>query len=79
MKKVVIVTGSSTGIGRAIVQRVVAEGGRVRAWVNGEPGFDFTETEPGIAQKGRIGLQIHGGGKSMVEFKDLMVTQKPSK
>lgn len=59
--------------------RIVAEGGRVRAWVNGEPGFDFTETDAGVVPKGRIGLQIHGGGKSMVEFKDLVVREKASK
>ncbi len=58
--------------------RVRAEGSRLRGWFNGVPTFDYTETEPNIAQDGAIGLQIHGGGNTLVQFKDIVITELPS-
>jgi len=54
--------------------RLVARGPRMRAWVNEEPAFDFTEPQADIPRAGRIGLQLHGGGKALVEFRNLQLT-----
>lgn len=54
--------------------RILARGARIRAWVNDEPAFDFTEPQAGIPRAGRIGLQLHGGGKAQVEFRNLILT-----
>jgi len=51
--------------------RIVASGGRLQAWVNEQPGFDYTELDSAIPRSGRIGLQLHGGGKTQVEFRNL--------
>jgi hypothetical protein len=48
-----------------------AEGRRIRLRLNGRETVDYTEQDPGIPQSGRIGLQIHGGGKAQVWFKDI--------
>ncbi|MBI3881756.1 MAG: DUF1080 domain-containing protein [Verrucomicrobia bacterium] len=58
--------------------RIRAEGPRIRSWINGVPGLDFTETEPDIAQDGRIGIQVHGGGIARVEVKDVFITELPA-
>ena len=57
--------------------RVLAEGPRIRSWVNGVPALDYTETEPGIAQDGHIGVQIHAGGIAQVQFKDVVIKELP--
>ena len=54
--------------------RLVANGARLRAWVNDEPAFDFTEPQSDIPRAGKIGLQLHGGGKAKVEFRNLILT-----
>jgi|SRR5919199_700236 hypothetical protein len=51
------------------------EGPRIRLWVNGQPTVDYTETDPSIPQSGLIGLQIHGGGKAEVSYKDLVLEE----
>ncbi len=58
---------------------VRAEGRRIRTWLNGVPGIDFTEPDPKIPQSGRIGLQIHGGGPAEVRFKDVVIEELPAK
>lgn len=57
--------------------RIVAEGPRIRSWINGVPALDFTETEPNIAQDGLIGIQVHGGGKALVQAKDITIEELP--
>lgn len=56
---------------------VRAEGRRIRTWINGVQGVDYTEADEKIPQAGRIGLQIHGGGPSEVRFKDIMIEELP--
>jgi hypothetical protein len=56
-----------------------AEGRRMRTWLNGVPGADYTEPDEKIPQVGRIGLQIHGGGPAEVWFKDLAIQELPAK
>lgn len=57
--------------------RIRAEGNRLRGWINGVATFDYTETEPRIAQDGHIGLQVHGGGAALVQFKDILIEELP--
>ena len=58
--------------------RIRAEGPRIRSWINGVAALDFTETEPGMAQDGLVGLQIHGGAKAVVQFKDIVIKELPA-
>jgi hypothetical protein len=53
--------------------RIRAEGPRVRLWLNGTLTVDYTETDPAIARKGIVALQIHGGCKAVVRFKDIKI------
>jgi len=54
-----------------------AEGKRIRAWINGVPTVDYTETDDGIPQFGRIGLQVHGGGKTEAWYKEIRIEELP--
>ena len=58
--------------------RIVCEGKRIRSWINGVPALDFTETDPSIPLSGLIGLQAHGGGKFLVQFKNISLTELPA-
>lgn len=53
------------------------EGNRIRLWLNGTLAVDYTEYEPNIPQKGYIGLQIHGGGKSEASYKAISIEELP--
>jgi hypothetical protein len=55
--------------------RIRTEGTRIRSWLNGVPTFDYEETEPRIPQDGLIGLQVHGGGAVLVQFKDIVIEE----
>lgn len=55
--------------------RVLCEGPRVRTWINGEAAVDYMETDPTIPRDGRIGLQVHGGGKLLVRLKDITINE----
>lgn len=54
---------------------VRCEGRRIRISLNGQQTVDYTEPDQSIPQKGIIGLQIHGGGKAQVAFKDLVLQE----
>jgi len=54
---------------------VKAEGRRIRLYINGHQTVDYTEPNANIPQSGLIGLQIHGGGKAQVFFKDIYITE----
>jgi len=58
--------------------RIVCEGRRIRSWINGVPALDYTEADPSIPIDGMIGLQTHGGGKFIVQFKDVMIKELPA-
>lgn len=55
--------------------RIVAKGRHIQTWINDVPAVDYTEAEESIPQKGHIGVQVHGGGKTFVEFKDITITR----
>jgi len=54
-----------------------AEGRRIRLRLNGHETVDYTEPDDGIPQTGLIGLQIHGGGKARVWFRNLTLDVLP--
>lgn len=57
---------------------IVAEGPRVRAFINGLMTIDYTEPDASIAQSGRIGFQVHGGGRTEVWFRDIHIQELPA-
>jgi hypothetical protein len=58
--------------------RILAEGNRIRSWVNGVPALDYLEAEPNIATDGKIGIQIHSGGLAEVQAKDITIEELPA-
>lgn len=50
-------------------------GGRVQIWLNGVQTVDYVESDASIRQKGYIALQIHGGAKAQVLYKDISITE----
>ncbi|MEO8353434.1 MAG: family 16 glycoside hydrolase, partial [Chthoniobacteraceae bacterium] len=57
--------------------RIRTNGPRIQSWINGVPALDYTEADPAIAQDGHIGIQIHGGGKALVQVKDITIEELP--
>ena len=55
------------------------EGPRIRLWLNGKPTVDYTEEDEKIEKSGIIGLQIHGGAKAKVYYKDITIEELPAK
>jgi Domain of Unknown Function (DUF1080) len=55
------------------------EGPRIQLWLNGEKTVDFTETDDTIDRTGIIGLQVHGGAKAKVFYKDITIEELPAK
>jgi hypothetical protein len=53
------------------------EGPRIRLWLNGELTVDYTEKDDKIERTGIIGLQIHGGAKAKVLYKDIQIEELP--
>lgn len=53
------------------------EGKRIRAYINGLMTVDYTEPDDSIPQFGKIGLQIHGGGKTEVSYRNIWVQVLP--
>ncbi|MBI3853968.1 MAG: DUF1080 domain-containing protein [Verrucomicrobia bacterium] len=51
------------------------EGKRIRAFINGLQTVDYTEPEDSIPQYGRIGFQVHGGGKTEAWYKDITIEE----
>lgn len=54
-----------------------AEGNRIRTWINGVPGVDYQEEDPNIPQDGILGFQIHAGGNTKVQVKDIFIDELP--
>jgi len=54
---------------------VWAENGRIRIKLNGKQTVDYQEPDKSIPQSGVIGLQIHGGGKALVFYKDMWIEE----
>jgi hypothetical protein len=54
------------------------EGPHIQLWLNGEQTVDYTEKEEGIARKGIIAVQIHGGPPSEAWYKDIVIKELPA-
>ena len=54
-----------------------AENERIRLYINGKQTVDYTETDVSIPSYGLIALQIHGGAKAIVAFKDIYLQELP--
>jgi len=54
-----------------------ADGPRIQTWINGVQGVDYVEAEPEIASDGIIGIQLHGGGNTIVQVKDVFIEELP--
>lgn len=50
-----------------------AEGNRIQIFLNGQKTVDYHESDSTISQQGVIGLQIHGGGKALVSYKEIIL------
>ena len=57
--------------------RIRAEGPTIRSWINGVAALDYVEKDSAIPLSGRIGIQVHGGGKALVEVKDITIRPLP--
>ncbi len=51
------------------------EGPRIRLYLNGTLTVDYTEPDPAIPMSGLVALQIHGGGKAQVQFKNILIKE----
>ncbi len=54
-----------------------AEGRRIQLFLNGRQTVDYTEPDDTLPQSGLIGLQVHGGGKVEVSYKDITIEELP--
>jgi len=57
---------------------IKADGPHIQTWINGVQGVDYTEAEPAIASDGIIGIQVHGGGNTNVQVKDVFIEDLPA-
>ncbi len=55
--------------------RIRCTGRRIQLWINGVQTVDYTEADETIVQRGRIAVQIHGGGKAEVRYKDIVIEE----
>jgi HEAT repeat protein len=54
---------------------VRCQGKNIQLFLNGEKTVDYTEGEANIPQDGLIGLQIHGGNKAEVSFRNITIQE----
>jgi hypothetical protein len=54
--------------------KVEGRGANLRIWINDALSVDYTEGDPAIPQKGRIGLQIHGQGATLIQYRNIRLT-----
>lgn len=55
-----------------------ADGPHVTTWINGAQGTDYVEQDTAIPQWGKFGIQVHGGGKTLVQVKDITIEELPA-
>lgn len=51
------------------------EGTHIQIWLNGEKTVDYAEADTTIPHNGLIGLQIHGGSKAEVSFRNITIQE----
>ena len=57
--------------------RILAEGPRIRTWINEVPALDYTEPDGQVPLDGHIGIQVHSGGLVRVEVRDITLEGLP--
>lgn len=78
-RKKVLISADSLIINRILKKdgwndyEIRADGKRIQLFINGTKTVDYTETDDSIPQNGLIGLQIHGGGKALVSYRDIYI------
>src|SRR5437868_277308 len=55
-----------------------ADGPRITTWINGVMGTDYTEADPSIPDWGKFGIQVHGGGKTVVQVRKIYIEELPA-
>lgn len=55
--------------------KIRCEGAWIRLWLNGTPTVNYIEKDEKIDKSGIIGLQVHGGGKTKVMYKDITIEE----
>ncbi|MCZ2343608.1 MAG: DUF1080 domain-containing protein [Bacteroidales bacterium] len=55
--------------------KIRCKGNHIQLWINGTQTVDYTEMDSAIPLAGVIGLQIHGGGKSRVSYRDITLAE----
>ena len=58
--------------------KIICNGPRIQSWINGVAALDYTEKDKNIPLDGVLGLQAHGGGKFLVQMKDVIIKELPS-
>ena len=53
--------------------RILAEGNRIQLWLNGVQTVDYTEANESIDNSGIIAIQIHGGMRGTISYKELIL------
>ena len=53
------------------------DGRRIVAVINGAQTIDYTEPDAAMPQRGRMALQVHGGGKAQVWYRQIRVRPLP--
>jgi len=62
-------------VGEWNTYRIQAVGKRIQLWLNDVQTVDYIEEDPSIETKGIIAVQIHGGAKSIVRYKELKIRE----
>ena len=58
--------------------RIVAQGNRLRQWINGQLMVDVTDNDPQMGRRqGIIALQIHAGPPMKVQFRNIRLKELP--
>lgn len=52
-----------------------AEGPRITTWINSVMGVDYRETDASIPLTGKIGIQLHSGGKAVVQVRNVTIEE----
>ena len=70
-----VLAGSGDGW---VAYTIRAEGRRIRLSLNGTEVLDYTESDETIPQTGVIALQIHGGLKGTIRYRNIRIRELPA-
>ena len=69
------ISNAYTKVGDWNDMEIRAVGDNIMIFLNGHPTVDYTEPDSDIPQKGVLGLQVHGGGKVLVKYKEISIEE----